>query len=438
MVLSRYNVKVQLDKETSIMYNLLHQKVMRINSGILSDELLANLSQKVGERFYPFIVPDTDEEYIYKDYLLNCLEFQSTRLNITLMMTMECNFRCVYCFERTSSCSQHDTYESINEEVFCNWVKAFVARYSIAEVSICFHGGEPMQEVEKVATIAKTLRKFFDGNHIFYCFSMVTNVYFLSKENCHTLANADVRIVQVTIDGLMSTHDSRRMLENGGGTFEQIVKNIDNLLEPTKLYMNVVFDQTTCSEIPMLLDYLVAHGYQSKIALVVLSPVKVIARDGKILDSGASHREVALNMVKLTKEVISRGFRTPNLLVPQVCTIKQKSSFVIHPSGNIYKCISAIGNPRFYIGRITENRDPFDVQHRVLSRQDKTCVSCKYSVICNRGCAYEADITGTKACQRAYFETLVPEYVKLLVMDGGRFIVSAPERDEWVREYVSQ
>ena len=223
MVLSRYNVKVQLDKETSIMYNLLHQKVMRINSGILSDELLANLSQKVGERFYPFIVPDTDEEYIYKDYLLNCLEFQSTRLNITLMMTMECNFRCVYCFERTSSCSQHDTYESINEEVFCNWVKAFVARYSIAEVSICFHGGEPMQEVEKVATIAKTLRKFFDGNHIFYCFSMVTNVYFLSKENCHTLANADVRIVQVTIDGLMSTLDSRRMVENGGGTFEQIV-----------------------------------------------------------------------------------------------------------------------------------------------------------------------------------------------------------------------
>lgn len=170
MVPSSYNVRVELDQGTSVVYNLLHQKIMRINSGILSDELLANLPQKVGERFYPFIVPDADEECIYKDYLLNCLEFQSTRLNITLMMTMECNFRCVYCFERTSSCSQHDTYESINAEVFCNWVKEFVARYSIAEVSICFHGGEPMLEVEKVATVAKTLRKFFDENHIFTVF----------------------------------------------------------------------------------------------------------------------------------------------------------------------------------------------------------------------------------------------------------------------------
>lgn len=391
--------------------------------------------EKLKQRLSPFYIVDEADDYAYKNYLLSCLQFQSTRLNITLMMTMGCNFRCIYCFERTSEDIPTSSI-TVDVPVFCTWLTDLIKKYSIKEVSICFHGGEPMLAVQKIKEISDMVCPFFENNNIFYNFTMVSNGYLIADENLKVILAAKVKIVQITIDGTQEIHDKRRYLANGEGTFSKIIENISKFPPELKVYLNVVYDDQTCPEIVKLFDFLIEKGLQEKISLLILSNVKPARREDEIINESYLQNQIAENFSMLTYEAIERGFHVPSILDPQVCTMKQKNSFVIHPTGKIYKCISGIGDRHFLIGDIYKEADPFDIQYGIFPFTDDVCSNCKYCTICNQGCAYETLLVGHKACQKIFFDKLLPKYIKLLASAEKMNIVFAPEATEWEREYA--
>ena len=436
MIASKFNLVIN-DRDRDIVYNLIHQKGICLPTGMYGKLLTNTCDTRYLKHFYPFGVEDNDKEEKYKDYLLNSLQYQSSRLNITLMMTMECNFRCTYCFERTSE-QEHICEEYIDPEAFCKWIMNIVKRYSIAEVSICFHGGEPTLAVDNIMIIAAKLREFFETNHIFYLFTMVTNGSLLNELIAQKLVRCGIRIVQITIDGDQKTHDARRFMVNGEGSFNTIIHNIRHLPESIKVYLNIVYDHDTCDSVLRLYDYLIENDLNKKIELLVLSHVKPALRDTEIINENQNVKQEAQDSMMLMKEAVKRGYKVPSILSPQVCTIKQKNSFVVHPSGKLYKCISGIGDSHFLIGTIYENEDPFDKQFEVINDIDQECQKCIYSVICNQGCAYETNLIGHKSCQKGYFNHLMPEYIKFVFdpqSEGKENIVYNPEATEWERKY---
>ena len=111
------------------------------------------------------------------------------------------------------------------ENSIINYLKKQITEHGLESLSLTWYGGEPLLEKNRIKSLGTKINKlgltFFDND-------IVTNGYLLNKENFKLLEDVGITNVQVTLDGLQETHDKRRPLKNGKGTFLKIIKNLDD------------------------------------------------------------------------------------------------------------------------------------------------------------------------------------------------------------------
>lgn len=435
MIFSRYNVYCENDGEV-VVYNTLNKKMISLPKGLVDFENPEKISAIAKNVMKDFISEDEETECKKVRYLMNSMIYQNVRLNITLMMTMKCNFQCIYCFE--SWLGEEEKKKELDSNQFVEWIQCIVKKYHIKQVDLCFHGGEPMLEIGKISEISKRLQNFFDKNKIFYLFTAVTNGYLINESNAALLREAKVKVVQITVDGVGEVHDSRRMLKNGTGTFEVIMDNIKKL-RGIKCYINIVYDNRNRDNIKELIDYFDKNGMHKKIDLIVIGSTKPIKVNDNIIEEDMSELEDGDIRISLLKYIIDRGFNVPYDLDYQLCTLKQKSSFVINPQGKVYKCISGVGNKYFELCDFDKKIDPFELQAKILeSNQDNGCQKCKYMPICNKFCQYEAVVKNAnkKVCKKVYWDNYIPQYLEMIKDEKYvKGIVMNPNEFEWETSY---
>ena len=173
------------------------------------------------------------EELEKKEELICSLRNRQSQLKaksnkLTLVMTYDCNFRCPYCFEGMNS-KFKNSY--MNKEL----IDAALSLIGDSLEYICLFGGEPLLLRNREAIeylISKTPDKIY---------STITNGYNLDSF-IDLFEKINVSYIMITLDGAQSTHDRRRFLANGEGTFDKIMHNIQIALEkgiPIKIRMNV-------------------------------------------------------------------------------------------------------------------------------------------------------------------------------------------------------
>ncbi len=420
-----------------IVYNTLNRTLITIDENLYTVSYLEKLS-KIYPRIREFLVQSQEYEKRYAKYYMNSMIYQSTRLNITLMMTMSCNFSCIYCFE--GWLDKEIRQVQLDEDKIIAWIIELVKKYRFSQIDLCFHGGEPLLKLDKVLKIGNAIKQFCESNKIFYLFTIVTNGYYLTPEVGVKLKSAGISIFQVTIDGVEDIHDSRRPLKSGQGTFKQIIYNIKNN-QSLKCYMNLVYDTKNVLNFYDLIDYIISDNIKDKIDLVVLSSVKPVVSKNSLCDAKLGQIDDANARINMIKYICKRGFRVCCDLNYQLCTMKQKSSVVIMPDLSIYKCISGVGNLDFMTGRIeTKDTDPFALQSNIIENNvENSCELCPYMPICNKYCMYESKINnnGKIICNKAYWNEFVPKYLSLLVNDEyNKNILIDPTLEEWRINYI--
>lgn len=436
MIYSKYNIYACM-KDRRIIYNTMNKHLLTIPDRLFPQDINGAL-KPMQELLRYFVVEDEQIEKNEVQYLMKSMVYQSTRLNITLMMTFDCNFRCIYCFERWFQDSSAQTVY-LNADQVVEWIITLIKQYHFQQIDICFHGGEPLLEAEKVIWIANKLKQFFEPNHIFYLFTIVTNGYLLTPPCAHELTQAGVSIAQITVDGTAKIHNQRRPLRDGGETFDTIVDNIKHLKDfGMKCYLNIVYDSDNSNQIFSLIDYLNQHGFQEQIHLIILSAVKSSKSNSYIDNRQFDQLRDADFRIRLLAYILDRGFKVPFDLDYQLCTLKQKSSFVITPDGMLYKCISGVGMDAFKIGNLSRIKDPFGAQSVFIEggSREKACLECPYMPVCNRFCKYEAVVESVpRLCKKAYWESFIPQYLQLLISDRKTGIQVNPGQYEWVVSY---
>ena len=428
MKYSRFTVFSEKEENT-IIFNTLNKKMKVIPSNLNSLDI--NTSKILGRQLSDFLVKDDMEDEQNLKYLINSMVYQSTRLNITLMMTMKCNFRCVYCFE--SWIPNEKRCKELDEDEVINWIIWLVKKYHIRQVDLCFHGGEPLIEVQKIKKIANQLKDFFVNKGVFYLFTIVTNGYLLNKTNISELADAGIKIAQITIDGIEEIHDKRRPLANGKGTFKTILENIENN-NHIKIYISIVYDNQNAKNVRQLIDFLSEKNLQEKIALIVLNSTRPTMELKNVSDFQLSQVEEAKLRVSLLKYITDKGFRVPFDVDYQLCTMKQKSSFVLTPDKMIYKCISGVGNETFKLCTLEIGHDPMKEQAYIIENgKDDNCQKCEYMPICNRYCTYESFVMNCdKICRKPYWNELFKSYLWMYLESTNKenFVLN-PTDEEW-------
>jgi uncharacterized protein len=409
MELSKFSIVIP-NNDTVILYNTMKKKYIEIPMN-LYERIKSKFHNKFLEMlFKDYLRSDKNEDILF-EYFMNTMIYQSNRLNLTIMMTMDCNFKCVYCFEgwienRTGS-------TKLDEDKISNWIIEMVKKYHFNYVDICFHGGEPLLEIDKIEKISIVLSAFFERNKVQYIFTAVTNGYLLNEVNVLKLYQSKIKIVQITIDGTKDVHDMRRPLKNGSGTFETIVNNI-KANKYLSCYLNIVYDVSNYRNVYELIDYL-RINLSDSISMIIIGDVKPIIHNSFIDNNIIEQRESARIRLDIMKKIITSGFNVPFDLDYQLCTLKQKGAFVITPDSNIYKCISGVGMSEFYLCQLNDMVDPIEKQAFFFEKNtDLSCKNCCYKPLCNGYCFYERHVTNKgKICHRSFWDEYVPLYIKM-------------------------
>lgn len=263
-------------------------------------------------------------------------------------------------------------------------------------------GGEPLLALPAVENISKKLIKMCEDNNIGYGSSMTTNGYLLTEDVAKRLQECMVEYIQITLDGNAQTHNARRPLVGGQGTFDTIIKNIKethHFFANMSVRINVDREnQEVYKEVLDSLD-ITADNVKRNITPYVAWVENANNIGYGNDDTVISLEEYACEKMDFDDTLVSRG----QPVNPRGLFVKRKSSycgadrdnvFVIDSDGRVYHCWADLGNEERSNGSIIDlvnnnyTKGPFGLGYIMYDATlDPECVDCKVLPLCMGGCA---------------------------------------------------
>ncbi len=267
---SAYTIVVPLNKELFILLHGYSGAIDVVNEKIVSilERNIFNIEKSIDSDLIKVLLKrgylttkTIEEEQAYVERLAQALHRKEKLLtaSFTVLITYNCNFRCPYCFERNSDVIKlHNNV--MNKGMADNMFKCIENILSTKQGSttnILLYGGEPLlAENKSVVTYIVN-----EGEKRGYTFKAITNGYDLDIFS-NLLAPNKIGSIQVTIDGMETMHNSKRVHKDGIPTFSKIVSNIGLALNNNvKVTVRYNTDKSNIEDLIQLSDYFETIGY---------------------------------------------------------------------------------------------------------------------------------------------------------------------------------
>ncbi|RME53164.1 MAG: radical SAM protein, partial [Caldilineae bacterium] len=144
-------------------------------------------------------------------------------LDLIILPTEKCNFRCRYCYESFS-------IGKMGQQVVNGIVNLIKARApSLDLLTIHFFGGEPLLAHSHIVQICRASMAAMEMGKFSYYAMATTNGYLLTQERADLYYSIGLKRYQITFDGTKNVHDLWRAKYGGGGTFDTIWSNLKGL-----------------------------------------------------------------------------------------------------------------------------------------------------------------------------------------------------------------
>ena len=314
----------------------------------------------------------------------------NNRLDVVIIPTLDCNFRCIYCYENhyTSSMSE-DTEKKIKL-----WFLKEIPKHKL--VLVHWYGGEPLLKLNSIISITIFLNTLVKKNNIFLVTHITTNGYLLNEKISKNLIDIGITDFQITLDGLEETHNQMRPLKNGGKSFDIIFNNIIQLTQSNssvKITLRINFNHKNFFEIPELLNSFPIN-IRSQLR-VVFEPIFGSEKISAIhnLSSFEISRGLA-NYYVLAKNLgydITLGELGihPGKLV--YCYAERENQVIINFNGDTFKCSVSTFNKKDRVGFFANDGSLIiekDNWEKWINKDlfEEKCYSCKYLPLCMGGC----------------------------------------------------
>lgn len=386
---SKYNLEVQYENGL-IIYNTLSGAVIRldsVHSKIYNNPLTWSLyadfvsNMKRGN----FIVPDGIDEF---ELILNTskLSRKESKTGVyTIAPTLECNFRCPYCFEPS-----HQKNRMTDERAIAvsDYIKRDIESNNYEGVEVTWYGGEPLLALPIIESISLRIMNLVDN----YIAGIITNGYYLNKEVSQKLKQLSITYAQITIDGPPEIHNKRRCLPSGKDTFYKILNNIVEACNNIDIVIRVNVDKGNVAAIDRIIDILDKFDLRNRIS-VYLAPVENINGAYSNLDLCMENVSFSEFEAEFAKRHCAKGYIRPHLpgFNPSICGAVCNWSTVIDPKGDLYKCWNEIDIPMRSYGSIYSDKsnDNLSAWLNYSPEEFNDCKECVFLPLCMGGCPYE-------------------------------------------------
>lgn len=383
MKASKFNTRLPLSDHTDIIFNSLTEESRIIPS--LLDLQYETLSNDARFDFFNggFLVSDNMKEDDIVVVGFGSLN-DTKQFKLTINPTLNCNFRCWYCYEN------HKPKSSMSHDTFQKTVKAieFIAR-DYDSIELAFFGGEPMLKFnEMVLPLIEHTSKLFSKERHSYIVTFTTNGFLINDKIIEKLSNYNVGFSQITLDGGKKSHNLTRVAKESN-SFDTILDNIRKMASaglPVLLRINVTKENIlSAHEIPKLMT-----GFKDVIKSKIQILIQQVWQD--------SQNDILDKIWELYEAFMNAGFtpwpRRFNFY-KHICYADTKHSAVINHDGKIFKCTAIDFDKAAPDGKISDD-GCFDIKHyhnkRLAKRRANTlCPDCRIFPVCNGGCAKNVD-----------------------------------------------
>jgi len=340
------------------------------------------------------ISDNIDEDKVFS-YMLNEEKYNSGLFSVTILLTMSCNLRCTYCFQGHDNRSM--TLDREKADRIIGFITSSAKNRGVKHISIMLFGGEPLVNINVGYYILAKIEEFCKQNDMTYSSAIITNGTLLNVDIISKLFRFNCHMIQVTLDGIKKIHDSRRMYQNGKGSFDETIKALMLLKEHRKIHtvIRINIDKTNIDKTHELLEYI---GKNS----IDLTDFRVdfgIVRGETAGCSGYSENcfnesEIGDVLYDLWNSAILQGFKynIRPIRKNMYCGLYSNNQFTIDPNGDVYKCWEHVGDGKHLMGKIDKYGNLVNLTYAFfdwMSRdplKNEQCNKCVYLPVCGGGC----------------------------------------------------
>jgi len=386
--------------------------LLAVNEGTLAQEEEDTLTR------FGIVVKDLDEEQnAMRDILLN-VNVQRTVFNGIVVLNLDCNLACPYCFENSHR-GQHymspETADLLVETIQRDQIEQG------RDVMLSFYGGEPLLSIPLLTTIANKLKKAAEKQGTSFRFNVITNGTLLSRSVAEDLLPLGFFGAKITLDGPRHIHDQCRPFVSGRGSFDIIINNINEICDLISLQLGGNFTKHNYHDFPLLLDHLLAVGITpDKITLVSFTPLfpKAGNRGVADFDSGCAHYFepwLAEASLYLREETLRRGFVA---LKPKLtaCMVEFDNDLVVNYDGSLFKCPTFMAYDELRIGTLASGVIDYRISHNMDCWKKEECLNCAYLPLCFGGCRQVSLSHNGKIdevdCRKAFYDAALERIIR--------------------------
>lgn len=424
MYLTKHLIYFEIDSSRTLLINTLSGAVDKVSNDIASKlrdvnnkgtskidfELESNVRDHLKQRGYLFETPDDEQTFFLELYDKSKRLSGQNPVKFVICPTYSCNLACTYCYEGDlGSKNKAILNETQLSSIFSSIDKIRDDR-SISKWFFELFGGEPFLNSTK-PIIEKIFHELQERQENLAIVTNGTNIISF-KELIEKYRNI-IDSIQITLDGPKIIHDARRKYVNGRGSFEEIVRGIDFLLEiGIHVRLRVNIDKENIYYLPQFITFVERKNwsfYQN--FLCDIAPVTFHTSHVRSVNNLNEDQAVRIildmfpDMVQLRKVFNFGMFRVLNHISSVIeparqymsvlpafhyCEANTLECYVFGPDNYIYACPDAIVDKKYSIGtyypdlEIDKNKQSY-WKRNILSIPK--CKECEVATFCGGGCA---------------------------------------------------
>ncbi|KAF0146299.1 MAG: uncharacterized protein FD156_326 [Nitrospirae bacterium] len=434
MILSRY-CKIYTDTAGPgkvVLFSTKKASKISVPESMLEDIRKNNLSEEERETLSAlgFLVNTADEERTEILGFVDELNAADKIFSIQLVLNLDCNLACGYCFEGSRKGKFYMARETADK--FIEFVKAKITsplpslsrrgqRGGFEEIRITFYGGEPLLSMDLILFVSNAIKSFAIEKGIKYTGRLVTNGTLLTPQSAAKLRHSGIKAASITLDGPEPVHDASRPFRGGNGSFRAIMKNIKEAGDIIDLELGGNYTKNNYHRFPELLDYLIAEGltpekvFSMQFYPVIQEAAGVVNHDFGDGCSSVNEPWIFEAELFLREEIMKRGYRTSRI-IPSVCFIELRNKIIVNYDGALYKCSGLIGRKEFCAGDLQNGIKDYRLSHKLDNWKNDECLDCAYLPLCFGGCRYmkllrDGNMNGVD-CKKKYLDAIVEAAVR--------------------------